>query len=243
MSYKNNNWDNIPENNKWDDNPIQQLELFDFNKSYSENFENHKGSKFILIEVRNEVFMRVFNPEINLPNPTWKCLVNKESVESFDELPEFTIWDYDSIFGIRLTSFIQYTDYLKCDEIVMFEALLIKSYRFGFKPFYWSKEVIKEEIKIRSDRVDGIIKRFKEEGILSNTEVKRIQISGKPRQVTYFTLNYKGIKELLSKIYKKEHLDECLKDIDIYINPGLDAKDRIAKTEERPTYQVNKMSN
>lgn len=210
----------------WDENPIKQLDLYDFNKSYSENFENHKGSKYILIEVRNEVFMRVVNPEINLPNPSWKCLVNKDSVENFDSLPEFTIWDYESIFGIRLTSFIQYSDFLSCDEIVMFEALLIKSYRFGFKTFYWSLKVLKEEIKIKEDRAESIIKRFKKEGIIAKTEVRKTQIKGKPRQVTYFTLNYKGIKELLPKIYNQEHLEQCIKDIEVYINPGLDKKDR-----------------
>ncbi|QXP69361.1 hypothetical protein H0I29_12075 [Polaribacter sp. R2A056_3_33] len=178
---------------------LHEISLYDPCKSRDENFEDGISSKYLLVRVENTGSLSI---DTIIPDQFSKVVTDLNKMEEYGT-PEFMVVDYDTIFGIRLITFINYnSDFFTCDERVFFESLLIKYKAFGYKPFYWSKEVIWRELGIKKDRANRIIKRFIELDILS-TEVKKSVLDGRPQQITYFNLQSKKICELLPKIYNE----------------------------------------
>ncbi|RYX98790.1 hypothetical protein EON78_04520, partial [bacterium] len=104
----------------------KEIELYDSHKSFTENFVTGNSKKYILIEVEKSKHFTIKNPESVLPTPQSKCLIDIEKVEEYSSL-EFIPIDYDTFFGLRYLTFMKYeSEFLSCDERVMFEALLIK---------------------------------------------------------------------------------------------------------------------
>ncbi|QQM28039.1 hypothetical protein [Elizabethkingia sp. M8] len=196
----------------------QSINLYDFEKSFDENFKNGEVKKYILLEVRGKDDFSIIKPS-NLPTPQSKIIIDIEAIEKHSNM-EFALIDYDTIFGTRFTTFIKYnSDFLACDERVFFEGLLIKYKGFGYKPFYWSKEVIFKETGIKKDRATKIISRFIDLGIIS-TEIKRSVVSNRPQQITYFCLNADKIFDLIPQLFKdRENIQIVEKNLKEYLSP------------------------
>ena len=114
----------------------QEIELYDNQKSFDENFEKGSSKKYVLIEINKNQEFYISNMTSVIPNPQSKCIIDIEKVEEFGSLEIIPV-DYDSIFWVRLLSFEKYkSSFFLCDERVVFEAFLIKYKRFGFKAFY-----------------------------------------------------------------------------------------------------------
>jgi hypothetical protein len=183
--------------NSNEDRFLHEIFLYDPCKSKEENFEDGKSSKHLLIRVEKNGLLHI---DDKIPNQFSKVVVDMNKIEEY-AAPEYMVVDYDTIFGTRLISFKNYnSEFFSCDERVFFEALLIKYRAFGFKPFFWSKEVIWRELGVKKDRANRIIKRFVELAILS-TEVKKSVLDSRPQQITYFNLHSNRICELLTQIY------------------------------------------
>lgn len=181
------------------DSFLQEIHLYNPSKSKEENFGKALSPKFLLVRVENTSSLSI---DTVIPDQFSKIVVDMSKMEEY-EAPEFLIVDYDTIFGTRLTSFINYNSkFFTCDERVFFEALLIKYKAFRFKSFFWSKEVVWRELGIKKDRCNRIIKKFIELEILS-TEVKKSFLDGRPHQITFFNLQSKKICELLPQIYNE----------------------------------------
>lgn len=88
-------------------------------------------------------------------------------------------------------------DFFTCEEVVLFEYLIVKGIAFNKKQFYHSGETIRKETGIKEHSLGSITKKFKKLGIIS-TEVK-----GMPR-VTHYSVNYEKIIDLLPKIFKDD---------------------------------------
>ncbi len=221
LSHLRSKWSDEEEDDDWKDETkkpqqLQEIELYDPCKTLDENFEDDFQNKYLLISVNKNGSMGIEN---KIPDQFSKVVVDINKIEEFD-LPEFAVIDYDTIFGLRLTSFINYnSDFFTCDERVFFEALLIKYKCFGYKPFHWSREVIWKELGIKKDRVNRIIRKFSDELNILYPKVIKTTIDGRPRQVTYFGLNAKKILELFPKIYLDKE-NEVLKETELekYLN-------------------------
>ncbi|WP_339660033.1 hypothetical protein [Croceibacter atlanticus] len=86
-------------------------------------------------------------------------------------------------------------DYFNCEEVVLFEYLVIKGMAFKSRvDFYHSSETIRKETGIKKHSLRSIISRFESLGIIS-TEIK-----GMPR-VKHFQVHFPKIVELFPKIY------------------------------------------
>lgn len=200
-----------------------EIELYDNQKTFDENFEKGNSKKYILIEIDKQKHFTIKNPESILPTPQSKCLIDIEKVEDYSSLEILPV-DYDSFFGLRLLSFEKYkSDYFLCDERVMFETLVIKYQRFGFKPFFWSKEVIFEELGIKKDRATKIIQKFIDLGIVSKKLQKSI-IDNRPMQINFYDLNPEKIIELIPKIYQERDSISLKTEIEKYLYPALKKK-------------------
>ena len=88
-------------------------------------------------------------------------------------------------------------NYFCCEEVILFEYLVVKGKSFKFKPFYHSSETIFKETGIKKHSLNTILKRFKELGYIS------IEVKGMPK-VKHFTVHYPKIQEDLAKIYLLE---------------------------------------
>lgn len=184
---------------------LQEIELYDYEKTQDENFEDGKSKKYMLIEVNSNGSMLFSN---TIPTPQSKIVVDMSKIDQYGTL-ETLIVDYDSIFGTRFITFMKYnSNFFVCDERVVFEALLIKFKAFGYKPFFWSKNMIFKEAGIKKDRATKIIKRFTELGIIKSAEIVKSKIDNRPQQITYYNLDSDKIVELLPQIFKGRE-DEC----------------------------------
>lgn len=200
-----------------------EIELYDNEKTFEENFSQGSNKKYILFEIDKSKQVVVTNPERTLPTPQSKCVIDIEKVEDYSSL-EFIPVDYDSLFGLRLLSFQKYKpDFFTCDERVLFEALLIKYQRFDFKPFYWSKEVIFKEMGIKKDRATKIIQKFIDLEILTK-EVKSSIVDKRPQQITYYDLQPERIIELIPEIYFEREVVSLKNEIKKYLYPVLKKK-------------------
>lgn len=201
----------------FDEEEHKEIKLYDFDLSLEENFSDGFSEKYILFKVNKSGNVIVEETRNILPNPQSKCVVNIQDMEESDTV----IIDYESIFGIRLLSFIEYdSNFFSCDERVFFEAIIIKYKSFDFKPFYWSKQIIFDELGIKKDRADKIISKFISLGLLSTHVVTRSS-DGRPQQITYFDLKVAKLIELLPKIIKDFDNKNLMHDIKKYLIPAL----------------------
>lgn len=196
-----------------------EIKLFDFDKSKEENLET--GNNYILFEVRKDGFTQVYNPQ-EIVSLQSKCVVNFSEFDGHSQM-EFMPVAYNSFMGIEVTNFLKYnSNFFTCDERVMFITLLVKYKCFDFKPFFWSKKVIFEELGIKKDRATKILKKFEELEILSSKVVKSM-IGNRPQQITYYDLDTAKILDLLPKIIKnyEDEEYELIHDIEKYLKPAI----------------------
>ncbi|CAA0193777.1 conserved hypothetical protein [Tenacibaculum maritimum] len=206
-------------NYDYENSNLQEIKLFDFEKSREENLKTK--NEYVLLRVQNSGGMDVVNPKevISLQS---ECLVDFKLFEEHSSL-EIVPVAYNSFMGIEVTNFLKYnSDFFTCDERVMFITLLVKYKCFGFKAFFWSKKVMLDELGIKKDRATKILRKFEELEILSSKVVKSM-ISNRPQQITYYDLDTQKIIELLPKIIKNYEEDECelFHDIKSYLKPGI----------------------
>lgn len=198
------------------------LEVYNHDLTLEENFPPGKVSKYICIEVHKNGEMLLMDDNYYESPLTGadKFILKADEYSMFDTY----MVDYDTIFGTRFLRFMQYNDVFDCQERVFFEALLIKFKKSDFKNFYWSKTKIKDELGIKPDKADSIIKRFKEMGFLKTELIKTMDEAKKrPQQVTYFTLDAKKVIEILPSLYKEEaeYNFPLHRDIRKYLTPAL----------------------
>lgn len=216
---------NLMKTSSWDDEEeeldkqepfLKEIHIYDSCKTKDENFEDGISPKYFLTAVYSSGKM---STEDRIPDQFTKVVYDLNKIEEYGSSPEMMIVDYDTIFGLRLTSFLKYnSNFFSCDERVFFEALLIKHKAFGFKPFYWSKEIIFQELGIKKDRATKIINKMKALEILT-TEVRKSVVNNRPQQITYFMINKSKIMELASEIYKEREDDNImLNDLKKYLN-------------------------
>ena len=206
-----------------EESSLYEIELYDQEISFLENFQQSDNPKYILIKVIPNGDMVIMDGNIyNLPlTPFDKIVVRRDQFEDY-QFDSYMV-DSDTIFGTRFLNFMQYdSNFFLCDERVLFEALIIKYRKSGFKTFYWSKAKIYDEIGVKKDRAEKIIKRFIELQILT-VEKRTRQYEGKPQQVNYFFLNPSKIIELLPKIYLETAETICgnHREIVKYLKQGL----------------------
>lgn len=202
---------------------FKEIELYDNQKSFEENFEFGASRKYILLEVNSNKNFSIGTYGTVLPTPQTKCIIDIEKVEDYSSL-EFISYDYDTLFGVRLLSFMKYkSDFFSCDERVMFEAMLIKFQRFDFKPFYWSFTKIYDEIGVKKDRATKIIKKFIALGIISQKLVKSF-VDNRPMQINYYDLNSSKILELIPNIYIERENINLESEIKKYLYPAISKK-------------------
>jgi hypothetical protein len=201
----------------------QEIELYDNQKTFDENFEKGKRIKYILIGIDSDKNFSIGSMASVIPTPQTKCIIDIEKVEDYSSLEIIPV-DYDSFFGLRLLSFQKYkSDFFLCDERVMFETFLIKYQRFDFKPFYWSLNKVFEEVGIKKDRASAIIEKFIKLGIASKKLVKT-QIENRPQQINYYDLNIDRIIELIPEIYLERDSVNLETEIRKYLIPVLKKK-------------------
>lgn len=214
----------------------KEILLYDFGKTIEENFSNDQYEKYILLCVHKTEGLYL---ERNLPNPSSKVVVDFDLFQEYGFTENHIPIDYDSHFGLRLLAFEEYnSSFMNCDERVFFEALLIKYRSFDFKPFYWSKTVIFQEIGIKKDRANKIVKRFKELGIIS-AQIKKTTISGNPRQITYYKINCLTVIKLIPKLFI-DRFDEVNVWLSDYLKPGINIeKSKIPISQNNPSNMRN----
>lgn len=201
----------------FDEEEHKEIKLYDFDLSHEDNFSDGFSEKYILFNVNKSGNVFVEEQKNILPNPQSKCVVNIQDMEESQTI----IIDYESLFGIRLLSFIEYdSNFFSCDERVFFEAIIIKFKGFDFKPFYWSKQTIFDELGIKKDRADKIINKLVNLGLISTQLVTR-NSNGRPQQVIYFDLKVLKLIELLPKIFKNYESRNIVHDIKKYLYPAI----------------------
>ncbi|MBD5375455.1 MAG: hypothetical protein HDR77_08265 [Bacteroides sp.] len=93
---------------------------------------------------------------------------------------------------IRLQAYL-----LPPDEAVFFDWLMVKAAAFGFKPFYYSYKRIYEELRINRTRLDTILRKFVEMGIVE------ISVKGDAlarTKVTHFNVSLECVLNNLPQI-------------------------------------------
>lgn len=204
-----------------DDNRTTEVKLYDLSLTHDENFEDGTATKYILLPINRIDYLgdKSYTP---LVNAGAKLIMNyKQFAENSITLMDFMVFDYDSIFGLRLLSFQKYnSDFFSCDERVFFETLLIKFHSFNFKPFFISYPTIQKELGIKKDRLITISKKFQKLGFLTS-EIKTSLIENRPSQITYYALDADKIMELLPQIYKRKDFYDIENDLKKYLEPAL----------------------
>lgn len=198
---------------------FKEIELYDENKSFEENFSIGKDTKYILTKVTKEDGFEIGTPDFFLPTSLHKCLIDVKKIDLYCSITFLPV-NYEALFSLHLLSFINYADFFLIDERIMFEALLIKFKCFDYKPFYWSKEKILEEVGIKKDRSTKILERFLKLGILSK-ELRKSVIKNRPMQINYYDLDADRIVELLPEIYKEKDDNGLESKIKKYLMPVL----------------------
>ena len=201
---------------------LKLLEIYNHEISLEENYERSEDLKYILIQVSRNGSLDVMSSTSDpILSPSDKFMVRMDQFEDYG----FDTWmvDYDTIFGTRFSTFMKYdSNFFSCDERVFFEALLIKYKKSDFKTFYWSKQRVFDEIGVKKDRTDAIIKKFIALGILT-VKKKTRQHNGRPEQVNYFYVKPSKIIELLPQIFLESAEFNFIthRDITTYLKPGL----------------------
>ena len=94
---------------------------------------------------------------------------------------------------------------LGTEGVVLFDWLVIKGKSFGFKEFYQSFRVIREETGIKRSVLNRLLELFTEWNII------KIEAKGMPK-VHHFTVNFSELAKLktLSKIYKNDKVRDLM---------------------------------
>ena len=100
-------------------------------------------------------------------------------------------------------------DFLKTDEVVFFDWLVVKGKSFGFKEFYHSAKQIHDQIGIGRNRLPSIQAKFVDLGIITLHTKPPLGGFG---NFTHYKVDYARIVELLPKIYKFTELSKPLSD-------------------------------
>lgn len=217
--------DDFDENEDWDGEAkkeceVKEISLYDHKLTREDNFADC-NTKYVLFKVDRNGEFGVADKDNVIPCPQTKCVVNLSTIEDYAEEFTFMPVAYSSFMGVELLNFKRYnSDFFTCDERVFFIALLVKYKSFNFKSFYWSKEEIFKDVGIKKDRVNKIIKKFSQLGILS-TELVKTQINGRPMQITYFDIIGGEIIDLLPKILHEDDEFNMSNDIEKYLKPAI----------------------
>lgn len=203
---------------------FKEMSLYDFTITKEDNFVDN-DEKYVFFKVTKEGEFGVLDKENIIPCPLAKCLVNLSSLEDVAEEFTFMPVAYNSFMGVDVLNFMKYdSNFFTCDERVFFITLLVKFKSFDFKPFFWSKEKMFQEIGIKKDRASKIIKKFKELGFLS-TELVKTKIDGRPMQVNYFDIDGGKIIDLLPQILLSDEDEDgniyTQPDIEKYLKPSI----------------------
>lgn len=174
--------------------------LINYELSIEENLVN--GNNLLICRVDDNL------NDIKIDVESTKVLTKIEQL--YDDYIENVFIDkYDeSIHGVVVKNFIQYSDYFSCQERVFFEALLVKAKYFKDK-FYWSIPKIREELGIKRTAAESIISRFEQEKILKKRVEKRFnKEKNRPEQIAYFEVDFEVIYGLIEKIYTTDIIDK-----------------------------------
>lgn len=208
-------------NNQTENESIEfkKIELYDFNKTFDENFLEGDEDKYIVIKIsKKDNKIGVMTPDVHS-----LCLSNPEKLIESEEL-KYLIWDYDTIFGTRYNVFKRYdTNFFDCQERVFFEALIINYKRNRFKNFRWEKSKIGYELGIKRKKLDSIITRFQELGIIDSAIAKMTKKTKNSRNSIgfHFSVNSQRIIELLPEIFSDFDYETVERDILNYLTPDL----------------------
>ncbi|WP_045970791.1 hypothetical protein [Flavobacterium sp. 316] len=207
---------------------FEEIEVYDENKTFEENFKSGKSVKYLLNKVTKDDGLMIGTNDYFLPTSLSKCVIDIEKVEKYGDLI-FVPVNYDAFFSYNLLSFKNYnSNFFLVDERIMFEALLIKFKSFDYKAFYWSKEKILEEVGIKKDRSTKILGKFIKLGIVSK-ELKKSFIDNRPMQINYYNLIPDKIIDLLPDIYKEKDDNGLEAKMIKYLMPVLNEKKHITK--------------
>lgn len=203
------------------DDEFDEFKLYDNYLTFAENFEDGEEVKYILVPIYKnpENHYDDFTP---LLNAGAKVIMNKKHIlEDYSEGLNYIVLDYDSIFGLRLLSFQKYNStFFSCEERVFFETIIIKYKSFRYQKFYYSYPKIYEELGLKKDKANAIVKKFTDLGIL-NSEIQTTLITNRPSQITYYELNVEKIIELIPKIYNSPFHEDVEEKLNIYLRPAL----------------------
>ncbi|MDR7208409.1 hypothetical protein [Flavobacterium piscis] len=205
------------------DDRIVEVKLYDLSLTHDENFEDEETMKHILLPINRDGFMgNSFTP---LTNAGSKIVMDsKKFVANSENIMDFMVLDYDTMFGLRLLTFQRYNStFFSCDERIFFETLLIKFHSYGFKSFYISYPTVQKELGIKKDRLITISKKFHNLGI-ATTEIKKSFINGRASQITYYNIDAYRIIELLPNIYNNKYLPQITNEMEEYLRPVLSRK-------------------
>lgn len=198
-----------------------EIIFYDESKQFDENFLDGSTVKYVLLPIYkdNSYDKKDYTKLLNAGS---KVLLNRKKVmDKFSEGLNYFVLDYDPFFGLRLLSFQKYKPhFFNCEERILFETLLIKFHQFKFKGFFYSYNTISNELGIKRDRANTIIRKFIKIGFLS-CNVKTSQINKRPSQITYYLINANKVIELIPEIYISDFTKQIEEEITAYLEPAI----------------------
>lgn len=189
---------------------------YNFKRSFSENLKDGLDKHIIIKISPDEDIIEV------IPDWTTFFISKPSSLMVEIENLRYFIVDYDTIFGTRYNKFKNYDNkFFSCEERVLFESLIINFKRNDHKEFKWEKKKIGYELGIKRKKLESIISRFKELGIIKYafSRSKINKDTHRNRNSFYFNLDCEKIIELLPKIFSKFDYEKVKHDIIKYLNP------------------------
>lgn len=208
------------------ENEDMNLELYDNELTFEENFEDGSDVKYIPLPIYKN------NTDENtdytrLLYAGGKVIMNRKKImDDYSEGFNYIVVDYDSIHGLRLRSFQRFESTMfSCEERVFFETLLIKFKSFHYKAFFYSLSEIQREVGIKKDKAKSIVKKFVDMGFLK-TDLRKSKVNGKPCQITYYEIDAKKVIELVPQIYAESYHEFVTEQLTEYFKPILKAKEK-----------------
>lgn len=194
----------------------RKIELYDRKKTFKANFKEVNEKHIVFKISKNDDVIDII-PDLN------SFIVTKPS-EIRDKMGLMSlIVDYHSHFGLRYNMFKRYNPkFFTCDERIFFEGLLVKFKNADFREFEWAKDKIFYELGIKRSRLDSIIKKFKDLGIINYTTVYALKTNTRKNKALFFNVNPIKIMELAPKIYfYKYTYFESVKSLRKFLSPVL----------------------
>lgn len=190
--------------------------LYDLNKEVVENLTDGKD-KYLILKISEK------DDSIELVPDEFARLLTKPKrllEENVTFLRRIFV-DYDTLFGVRYNQLKNYNNKVfNLQERVLFEALVIKFQRNGFKPFEWPKKKIEYELGIGRRSCNTVLTRFTKAGIIKKMRsIERFSKKrGSPIKTTVFDIDTERIIELLPEIYSNFSREKMEKDILKYLH-------------------------